>query len=81
MRVRYLDIASAVIVARGVRAREGVTCAANWVPLGPRLEIEGVGVRIVQDRMAKRFTNRVDVYFWSHKTALKLGKRNLKVKP
>lgn len=66
--------------ASGVMPREGVTCAANAFPFGTKLEIEGVGVRVVQDRMSRRFPRRVDIYVRNHSTALRFGKRELKVR-
>lgn len=67
------------ITASGVPPVEGVTCAANWVPFGTTLEIEGVGTRTVQDRMARRFSDRVDIYFRDHQRALEFGIKKLKV--
>lgn len=66
--------------ASGVMPRQGVTCAANWVPFGMRLDIEGVGVRVVQDRMSRRYPRRVDVFFNSHREALRFGRRKVAVK-
>jgi len=36
-------------------------CAANFVPLGTTLRIEGYGVCVVLDRMHRRFSHRVDI--------------------
>ncbi len=36
-------------------------CAANFVPLGTRLEIEGFGQCLVTDRMNSRYHYRVDI--------------------
>jgi 3D (Asp-Asp-Asp) domain-containing protein len=44
------------------------------------VEIEGVGRRIVEDRTAKRFDGRWDVYFSSHQKAKEFGKKRLRVK-
>ncbi|MFA6522013.1 MAG: hypothetical protein WCT24_00220 [Patescibacteria group bacterium] len=38
------------------------TCAANFVPLGTKLHVEGLGVCVVRDRMNARYTHRVDWY-------------------
>lgn len=40
------------------------TCAANFVPLGTILEVEGLGTCVVRDRMNKRFSDRVDWYMY-----------------
>jgi len=54
------------------------------LPFGTMVFIPGFGERIVQDRTAKRFGHRIDVYVGSspgaHKRALRLGKRNLEVR-
>lgn len=64
------------ITASGQQARQGVTVAASrGIPFGTRLRIEGVGVRVVQDRLATRHDGRVDVYFARHEDAVRFGKK------
>jgi 3D (Asp-Asp-Asp) domain-containing protein len=41
--------------------REVKVCAANFVPLGTILRIEGYGMCVVLDRTHRRFAHRVDV--------------------
>lgn len=66
--------------ADGHVPKAGITCAApRNIPFGTILEIEGVGRRVVQDRTALRFGDRVDIFFPSHKEALKFGKKQLRV--
>lgn len=66
--------------AMGTTPRQGITCAApRSIPFGTRLNIEGLGVRVVEDRLAKRYDSRIDIYFANHQDALKFGKRTLKV--
>lgn len=65
---------AAGLTASGIRPLEGITCAANRYPLGTRLYIAGIGERVVQDRTARRFSDRVDVYINDHRRALRLGK-------
>lgn len=66
--------------ADGHTPKQGVTCAASRaIPFGTRLKIEGVGTRIVQDRLAVRYDSRIDIYFTNHTDALKFGKKKLKV--
>ena len=38
------------------------TCAANFVPLGTVLDVEGLGTCVVRDRMNARYHYRVDWY-------------------
>ena len=69
------------ITASGKPARQGVTVAASRkIPMGTRLRIEGVGVRVVQDRLATRYDDRVDVFFARHEDAVRFGKKTLAVR-
>lgn len=56
-------------------------CAANFVPFGTILEVEGYGECVVTDRMASRFGNSVDIAFKyeDKEAALHWGRRSLKV--
>ena len=68
------------ITAMGKPPVEGRTvAAARSIPLGTRIHIEGIGWRIVEDRTARRYDGRVDVYFKSHNDALQFGKRKLQI--
>ena len=72
---------AAGLTASGDRPVQGITVAASRsIPLGThiRLTIPGLWKSkefIVQDRLAKRYDDRVDVYFTRHEDALKFGKR------
>jgi 3D (Asp-Asp-Asp) domain-containing protein len=67
--------------ANGKIPKQGVTIAASRsIPFGTKLHIEGVGIRIVEDRLSKKYDNRIDVFFYSHQEALKFGKKVLTVK-
>ena len=68
------------ITASGKKAVEGLTVAANWLPLGTIVEIENVGTRKVMDRMSKKYPDRLDVFFNSHEQAKKFGIKQLKVR-
>jgi 3D (Asp-Asp-Asp) domain-containing protein len=63
-------------LAQGIK-----TCAANFVPLGTRLLIEGFGICTVKDRMQHRFANRVDIAMPAHEKgqANRFGVQNLEV--
>jgi len=56
-------------------------CAANFVPFGTILMIEGFGDCMVTDRMNSRFKNRVDIAMKADEKerAIKFGKQNLAV--
>ena len=61
------------ITASGARAVEGVTVAADKrFPFGTKLIIDGHEYT-VQDRGGAIKSNRIDIYFTSHKSALKFG--------
>lgn len=67
--------------ASGKKPKEGVTVAGSRsIPFGTVLQIEGVGTRIVQDRLAKQYDNRIDVYIADHSKAKKFGKKVLTVR-
>ena len=56
-------------------------CAANFVPIGTKLVIEGIGVCTVKDRLNSRFKNRIDIAMEAHEKGLakKFGLKNLQV--
>lgn len=71
--------ASHGLTASGVKPTEGITVAASRkIPFGTKLAIDG-RTYTVQDRLAKRYDNRVDIYFASHKRALQFGKQTKNV--
>lgn len=56
--------------------------AANFLPFGTKIQIPdyfGDKVFTVNDRMAKRFSNRVDVWFPEHKQAVDWGRRSVTI--
>jgi 3D (Asp-Asp-Asp) domain-containing protein len=70
---------AANITASGKRPVEGITIAVpRSVPLGTRIVIGGV-VYTAQDRTAKRYDGRFDIYFKRHKDAIRWGKQRLTV--
>ncbi|MFA6169298.1 MAG: 3D domain-containing protein [Candidatus Margulisiibacteriota bacterium] len=64
--------------AMGTKCREGVV-ASNFLPLGTKVMIKGFGnqIFVVEDRMHKRFSDRIDVWFRSYGDAVKYGKRDV----
>lgn len=65
------------ITAAGTRVRPG-TVAANWLPLGTLLNINGE-VYIVEDRMNPRHQQSIDIFFPSTSEALEFGRRLLTI--
>jgi len=70
------------ITASGVKAREGITIAADWdvLPEGTIVEIEGLGYRIVQDTGSAIKGHRIDIYFEEHEEALEFGLQEVRVR-
>lgn len=66
------------ITANGEKVKTGMIAASRGTPFGTRIKIKG-RVYVVTDRLAKRFDKRIDIYFNSHKQALKFGVQRLKV--
>jgi 3D (Asp-Asp-Asp) domain-containing protein len=56
-------------------------CAANFVPLGTRLNVEGFGQCVVTDRMNSRYHYRVDIAMKKdeYKEAREFGLKRLKI--
>lgn len=68
------------ITASGKKVQEGVTIAASRsIPFGTKMKIEGVGIREVQDRLHRKYDNRIDIFFNSHEKAKLFGIKRLKV--
>jgi len=67
------------ITASGKLAKAGYV-ACNWLPFGTKVEIEGMGTYLVQDRGAKsqfgskkNHIKHLDVYMATHQEAKKFG--------
>lgn len=68
------------ITAMGRVPVQNVTVAASRrIPLGTSLAIDGIGWRRVEDRLAKRYDDRVDVYFTRHADAIRFGLQTRRV--
>jgi peptidoglycan DL-endopeptidase CwlO len=67
--------------ASGVWPKQGITIAApRNIPLSTRVTIIGMtNIFIVQDRTARRFNGRWDIFFTSHSEAKKFGKQKRNV--
>lgn len=65
------------LAANGKPPVQGVTVAGSRVyPLGTKVTIAGLTNNfIINDRLATRYDKRFDIYFTSHKQALKWGKQ------
>ena len=64
--------------ASGAKAKEGYTCAANFVPLGSIIIYNGHKY-VVQDRMNPKYNRHVDIFMESHKKAIQFGRKEAKV--
>ena len=59
--------------ASGARAKEGYTCAANFVPIGSVIIYDGHKY-YVEDRMHASRSRHVDIFMESHKKAIQFGR-------
>ena len=62
------------ITASGVKAVEGVTVAADHLPFGTKIEIDG-HVYTVHDRFGGGYTDRIDIYKESQEDCYKYGRQ------
>lgn len=64
------------VTASGRPPVQGRTVAANFAPFGSILTIEGLeNSFVVEDRMNRKYSQRVDIYFQNHDEALRWGKQ------
>ena len=71
---------TAGITARGTKPRAGFTAAGpRNIKLGTRIYIEGVGMRTVEDRTARKFDGTWEVFLNRHSDARKFGRKQLKI--
>lgn len=64
--------------ANGNYPTEGYTCASNYFPIGTKLYIEGVGIRVVEDTGGMS-NNVVDVYLGDPSACIQFGRWNTEV--
>jgi 3D (Asp-Asp-Asp) domain-containing protein len=59
----------------GAEIQEGVTCAADLsvLPLGTVVDIEGIGLRTVEDKGSSVIGDHIDILVADHQTALNFG--------
>ena len=66
--------------AAGRMPLAGRTIAApRSIPFGTLINIKGIGLRRVEDRLARRFDDRLDVFMPTHKEAVRFGKRMVRI--
>ena len=64
------------ITASGTKATQGRTVAMpSSYKFGTKIEIQGIGTYIVEDRGAAIKGNRIDIYFSNHQSALNFGRK------
>lgn len=70
------------ITASGSRVRDGIV-ACNFLPFGTKITLPklfGDKIFVVEDRMAKRFSDRIDIWFPSRWQATQFGLKILEMK-
>jgi 3D (Asp-Asp-Asp) domain-containing protein len=68
---------SPFITAKGTYVRDGIV-ATNFLPFGTRVKVPAIygdKIFIVEDRMNKRYTTNIDIWFADRETALKFGRK------
>ena len=70
------------ITATGSTAEEGRTVAADFdfLPPGSLIEIEGIGLRVVEDTGGGLSNTHIDLYFESHEKAVEFGRQQKEIK-
>lgn len=69
------------ITASGTKATQGRTVAMpSSYKFGTKIEIQGIGTYIVEDRGAAIKGNRIDIYFSNHQSALNFGRKPVYLK-
>ena len=64
----------------GTTPQQGRTVAVpSNIPFGTKLNIQGLGTYIAEDRGGDIKGNRIDIFFNNHNDALNFGKRNVNV--
>jgi 3D (Asp-Asp-Asp) domain-containing protein len=65
-------VATGHLAANNKPPVQGITCAGpRSIPLNTRIYVDGIGWRVITDRLNKRFTNRVDLFFGTNLVAAK----------
>ena len=68
------------LTASGAKPKQGITIAApRAIPIGSKVIIQG-HTYTVQDRLAKKYDSRIDIYFSFHEEAKKFGIRTNQVR-
>ena len=70
-----------ILTASGMLAHQGITVAVdtNVIPMHSKILIQGVGIRIAQDRGGAIKGKKIDLYFNDHDEAIEFGKQSRKV--
>jgi 3D (Asp-Asp-Asp) domain-containing protein len=67
------------ITASGIKAIEGITIAADDLPFGTKVEIDGQ-IFVVHDRFGGNYRNRIDIYMVDVSRAWEFGRHRKIVK-
>ena len=72
---------SPFITASGTHVRDGIV-ATNFLPFGTVIKIPNIygdKLFVVEDRMNRRYTDRVDIWFADRGSAIQFGKRTITI--
>ena len=62
------------ITASGTKATEGRTIAADHLPFGTKVEIDG-RLYTVEDRFGGGYSNKIDIFFNNYSDAINFGRQ------
>lgn len=73
---------SPFIMASGKHVHDGAV-AANFLPMGTKImlpETHGKKIFVVEDKMHRRFSDRIDIWMETREEAMQFGKKKILVK-
>lgn len=68
------------LTADGTMARRGTIAAPSSYPFGTTMYVEGYGYGVVEDRGGAIQGDRIDLFFTTHRQAIKWGRKKVVVK-
>lgn len=67
-------------MASGKKVYDGAIACPRHIELGKKIELEGLGVFICEDRMNVRYLNNIDIFMWDYDEAINFGRQDIRFK-